>query len=413
MVDKGKVLRNVYKKKLAEYVQTQEQKGEQDVHSETVPTTKSPVLKVVKREPINIDLEFFVYKKKAKTPVATPISIQANLSKAERKKLINTINSINESVRLGSAQAIIDRVNALIKRLIPESANYSVEYTDALLKVIKEMNKNVENIVPSNQKREAETVVKNVFNQVEELLEERLAELKPEMEEGESPAEVSIPATKQGEVAKRLPPPPPESLKIETIQPIETEAQRDIKYTTPPDIFFVEDRFTSANRINYNTNRTEIISKFNDTFVKLPNKTEQDEYVKMYKKRIQAMGTANTGDIDEIKNKFITDSNQFLTDALARASSSSGTGMRKTKQNTYRGYTGYGSQTSLMGCGDAGQVQFSTTPAVDKGFATAPMNANSPFGQPAYRSKQSNSIPKYLNFNVIPNERGNFAVIED
>jgi hypothetical protein len=41
------------------------------------------------------------------------------------------------------------------------------------------------------------------------------------------------------------------------------------------------------------------------------------------------------------------------------------------------------------------------------------MNANSPFGQKAFRAPQSNAIPKYLNFaQVLPNKSGNFAVLE-
>ena len=66
--------------------------------------------------------------------------------------------------------AHIDRINALMKRLIPESANYSVEYTEALLKIIKELNKKVEVLVPANQRKEAKTVVKNVFNQDYEVI---------------------------------------------------------------------------------------------------------------------------------------------------------------------------------------------------------------------------------------------------
>ncbi len=72
----------------------------------------------------------------------------------------------------------------------------------------------------------------------------------------------------------------------------------------------------------------------------------------------------------------------------------SGEGMRKGRHNTYRGNIGYGHVD------------------MRHGFATAPMNANSAIGQQAFHAPQSNAIPKYLNMNIIPNKRGNFAVLE-
>jgi hypothetical protein len=323
-MDKGKVFRNLAKKKLAEYIQAQEQKGDQQVHTETVPTTKDKIKKVTPRKAFRINLKLVDQNKQLVGIL--PVAIDAVLSIGEKKKLIATVKSIENAGKTNSSDVLIQRLDNLLKKILRESGSYSIDYIDALTKVLVEVSNSpqrVGQVFPSLANAPINSAkFKNFMNQIIELLDERKQEIKDEFEVDEN----ILPATQE-----------------------EGQEEEDIELQTVG--FPQAPAPASAPAVPPTPPSPRLISQ-----------------------------------IEQAKKK------------------GKGMGMRKTKQNTYRGFTGYG---------DNNMVNIPSTPAIDKGFATAPMNANSPFGQPAYRSKQTNAIPKYLNFEVIPNKRGNFAVLED
>jgi hypothetical protein len=310
-MDKGKVFRNLAKKKLAEYIQSKEQKGEQAITSETVPTQKETIKKITPRKAFRINLK--LVSADGQLIRNLPVEINAVLSIGEKKKLLTTIKSIENAGQTSSSDVLVQRLDNLLKKILRESGSYSADYIDAFKKVLEEItvsDNRIVQIFPSftnNPINKAK--FKNFINQIVETLDEKKERIKDELEVEEN----ILPSTQE-----------------------EGQESADIELRT--------------------------------------------------------VGFPQVG-----------------------------RGMRKGKYNTYRGVIGYGDNMD-DGCGKKIKIKKKSKmpesvpvvvsdASIDKGFATAPMNANSPFGQPAFKAPQSNAIPKFLNIGMIPNKKGNFAVL--
>lgn len=309
-MDKGRVLRNVYKKKLAEYVQEKEQKGEQETHSETVPKVKNAI-KVVPRKAFKVNLK--KVDDQGRVLAILPVDINAVLSTGEKKKLLVTIKAIENAGKTNSTDVLVQRMDNLLKKILREVGGYSLDYMASLKKILEETTKNDNRIndlfpiftnSPINRAK-----FKNFVNQIIELLDEKTEETRGELEVEEN-----------------------------ILPSVEEKGQEDLDV------------------------------------------------------KLQTIGFG-----------------------LPQEDG----GMRKGRHNTKRGYIGYGKEKKVKVRAKlikrktpSEHVIFSTTPAIDKGFAANPSAANSPLGKKAFMAPQSNAIPKYLNFNSIPNKRGSFAVLE-
>jgi hypothetical protein len=410
MVDKGKVLRNVYKKKLAEYVQAKEQKGQQDVTSETVPTTKDPIEKVVQRTPYKINLE--IEGKKGKYPFV----VNANLSVVERKKLLRVATAISNALKLNTASALAVRFENLLKKITNEADNYGIDYVEALRQVIQNFSGKVRDLVRSNQNVNQ---AKNNLNQIMEILDEKKEEKMPEEEgtpavtEGVKELKLKLSTKQEEEEEEEEAPSAPAATAAAEESSEEEEEEGEpsapAAASQAPTIQLPQEGVKNDPKTKVGKERMEAIRDITEVYQELysilkspSRKLRLRNLVNNFTKNINTFRTDKI-----VKAKFVEVSNAMKDIAREERESkksgkgmSKGCGMRKGRYGTYRGVIGYGHTPQHIA-------------AANKGFATAPMNANSPFGQKAFRAPQSNAIPKYLNFaQVLPNKSGNFAVLE-
>lgn len=379
-MDKGKVFRNLAKKKLAEYIQEKEVKGEQETTHETVPTVKEPIKKGVRRTPYKINLE--IEGKKGKFPFV----INANLSIAERKRLIRVATAVSNALKLDTASALAIRFENLLKNMTNEADKYSIDYIEALEGFIKNIYEKVRDLVRKNQNINQ---AKNNLNQIIELLDEKKEEKIP-TEEGE-------PAEEEGV----------KEIKLNVGQPYEEEEEEEQEgsegFERIPQLRFGEITGTTELDERKREIKEELSEAFEEIYSRLQTIALRNElynlcnkFAKGLKKR-KNLKTLNEG-YERIK-AIMNELEEYAEPVAAPAAAAEeeeeeeAGGMRKTKHKIYRGYTGYGK-------------------IFNHGTATNPMNANSPFNQPAFRAPQSSAIPKYLNFEIIPNKRGNFAVLK-
>jgi hypothetical protein len=391
-MDKGKVFRNLAKKKLAEYIQQKEEKGEQESHSETVPTTKGLIQAPEQRKRYAIDLDFMVEGKKV------PVKMNVNLSIPERRKFANYVKYISNAIKLKNSTVLVERLNNLLKRLVAEKDNYSIDFSNAMRDLLKALNEKLIDIVPEAGRKEGLEGVRNVFNQLVELFEERLAELMP-VEEGEPAVEekeeqISIPIgeekkTKKIRIRKKraLPDPSISGKNQKKREELKRKANELYERVYPAVL-------TVAKKNKLYKLLADFITKIaSTTFTQGLTKGQLDDGFNEVKDVIESelISAAAPAQIEEEAEE-----NPFgvLGEEEEEVEKESGEGMRKGRHNTYRGHIGYGHVD------------------MRHGFATAPMNANSALGQQAFHAPQSNAIPKYLNMNIIPNKRGNFAVLE-
>jgi hypothetical protein len=383
-MDKGKVLRNLYRKKLAEYIQQKEAKGEQETHSETVPVTQQ-IEKVVPRKRYDIDLEFET--KVGNKKVMKPVRVIANLSVTEKRKFSNFAKYIADAIKLRSSAVLVERLNNLLKRIIAESGSYSLDFSQAMMDFIKIIKQELASIVAESARKEGLEGVQNVLNQMNEIFEEKKQVIMPE--EGvpaieERAEEVKIPF-KEGE----------ESGKKKII----IRRKRRLEFQP-----FTDARESSRNK------REAIKKKLQDAYEEISHRLQSTEQrnnvfrlMNEFAKRVHKIALVRLNqefeDLGEQIRGVVPEEEPAAAPAQAEEEEEveGEGGMRKGRYNTHRGYIGYGHQEM---------------PAFKKGFATAPMNANSPFGQPAFRAPQSNAIPKFLNLHLVPNKKGNFAVLE-
>jgi hypothetical protein len=378
-MDKGKVFRNLAKKKLAEYIQEKEAKGDQETHSETVPVTKDKIVKAAQRTPYKLNLE--IEGKKGKYPFV----VNANLSLVEKKRLMRVATAISNALKLDTASALAVRFENLLKKMTTEAENYSIDYIEALEGLIKNIYEKVRELVKKNQNINQ---AKNNLNQIIELLDEKKEEKRP-MEEG-------IPALEEGE----------KELNIKIGKPsAEEEEEEEEGIKEVPELRFGEITGTDDLSERKREIKEELTDKFNQIYPLLPSVTLRDELYNLCNKFAKGLKgrkkLALLNSSYERVRAIIDELEEYVEPAAAPAAAAAeeeeeeaGGGHRKGRYGTHRGYIGYGEM-----------------PKYDKGFATAPMNANSPFGQAAFKAPQSNAIPKYLNFEIIPNKRGNFAYL--
>ena len=385
-MDRGKVLRNLYKKKLAQYVKEKEEKGEQETHSETVPVTKDAIEKPTQRKRYDIDLEFETKVGKKKVmKVMKPVRVIANLSVAEKRKFSNFAKYIADAIKLRSSAVLVERLNNLLKRIIAESGSYSLDFSQAMMDFIKIIKNEIGSIVDESVRKEGLEGVQNVLNQMNEIFEEKKQAIMPE--EG-------VPAFKEGA----------EEIKIPFKEGEESGTKKKIIIRKRRLEF---QPFTDAKEKSRNK-REVIKKKLQDAYEEISPRLQSTEQrnnvfrlMNEFAKRVHKIALVRLDqefeDLGEQLRGVVPEEEPASAPAQAEeeVEVEEEGGMRKGRYGTYRGYIGYGH-----------------IPEYKKGFATPPINANSPFGQPAYRSPQSNAIPKFLNMHLIPNKRGNFAVLE-
>jgi hypothetical protein len=450
-MDTGKKFRNLYKKKLSEYVQTKELKGDQDTHSETVPVTQNPIKSIVPRTQFELDLNFYRYRKSKGQTVKekVPVKIQATLSNEEKKKIQNVAQSIATAIKLNNAPAIVDRLNNLLKRMTAEAKNYSIDYNDAMLNVLKNLLSKINILITDTEVKKNISTVKNVFNQMIELLEEKQQELLgseegtpaiqagPQKlnldfeenptegaEEAEAAEESGIPKLNFGIFKDK------KSTTLEKRQKLKkiVESSFNVLYEnlqTTEEKNFLYNKFNTFAKKIKSMNSNTLASQFSDFKKKLiedikkkfnieeeieeeeeeeeeveppsaPAAVEEEEEVieapvaAPPQKKIYKLKSKN---IKKIKSPNIFKGPEGPTGPPAFP----GFGTRKTRHNAHTGFTGYGKPV--------------INPNYNKGYAVAPINLNSPFGLPSYSAFQSYAVPKFLNIGVIPNKKGTFAVL--
>lgn len=384
-MDKGKVLRNLYRKKLAEYIQQKEEKGEQETHSETVPVSKDVIEKPVQRKRYNIDLEFET--KVGNKKVMKPVRVIANLSVAEKRKFGNFSKYIADAIKLRSSAVLVERLNNLLKRIIAESGTYSLDFSQAMMDLIKIIKQELSSIVAESARKEGLEGVQNVLNQINEVFEEKKQAVMPE--EGvpaieERAEEVKIPFKEEEEA------PGKKIIRIRRKRRLEFQPFTDKKETS---------------RQKREVIKNELQRGYDEVYPQLKSIEERNNVFRLmneFAKRLHKIALVRLDqEFEDLKEQIgqLQPAESSSAPAQAEVEGAEeeveGEGHRKGRYGTHRGYIGYGH-----------------IPEYKKGFATAPMNANSPFGLPAFDSPQSNAIPKYLNFHLIPNKRGNFAVLE-
>jgi hypothetical protein len=391
-INKGKVFRNLAKRKLAEYIREKEEKGEQEAHSETVGQIKAPIQSSEQRKRYAIDLDFIIEGKKV------PVKMNVNLSIPERRKFANYVKYISNAIKLQNSTVLVERLNNLLKRIVAEKDNYSIDFSNAMRDLLKVLNNKLDQIVPEAGRKEGLEGVRNVFNQLVELFEERLGELMP-IEEGTPAQEEKIQQVKipVGENTKtKIKIHKKRELQNPTITGKNQKKRNELKNKARK---FYDDEYENVVTI---ANKNKLYKLLNDFIIQLSSETFTKGLTK------EQMQNAYDAIETNIKTNLIpasapaqieeeADINPFSSLQEEEEEEEAG-GMRKGRHNTHRGYIGYGHERGHLD--------------ISHGFATAPMNANSPFGQKGFRAPQSNAIPKYLNFEIIPNKRGNFAVLE-
>ena len=419
-MDKGKVFRNLAKKKLAEYVIEKEQKGEQEPFSETVAQPKGVIQKSEQRKKYDIDLEFAVGNKKV------PVKLNVNLSIPERRKFTNYTKYISNAVKLKNSAVLVERLNNLLKRIVAEKDNYSIDFSNAMKNLIKALNEKLNEIVQGVSGKEGLEGVRNVFNQLNEIFDERINEL-TQIEEGEPASSVSVVTkTKEG-----VPIVTPQEQKTEEITiPIGEETKtKTIRVKQPKKRNLPNPTVTGSRNAQL---RQQYISKarnlYDTSFKKvetIENKNRLYELLNTFILRIANNDTITKEKLkddfteieseinDELKTPEVSNIYSSLAQPAAaeEEEESSGNGKpllpRKGRHNTYRGYIGYGESIPAV------QKAPSVGVVGKRGFAANPSAANSAFGQPAWSQQQYDSIGKYLNFNLVPNKHGNYAVLEN
>lgn len=374
-MDRGKVLRNLYKKKLAEYIQQKEAKGEQETHSETVPATNQ-IEKVVPRRRYDIDLEFET--KIGKKKIMKPIRIVANLSVAEKRKFGNFAKYIADAIKLRSSAVLVERLNNLLKRIVGEAGSYSVDFSQAMMDFIKIIKQELSSVVAESARKEGLEGVQNVLNQITEIFEEKKQAILPDEglpAIGQQAEEINIPFKESEEPGKKK---------------IIIKRKRRLEFQP----------FTDAKE--QSRNKREAIKKklqdaYDEVFPQLDSTEQRNNIFKLmneFAKRLHKIALIRLDqeyeDLGEQIKGIIPEEPASAPAQVIKEEEGEievGTGMRKGRHNTHRGYIGYGHQ---------------------KGFATPPMNANSPFGLPAFDQPQSNAIPRFLNMHLIPNKKGNY-----
>ena len=460
-MDKGKVFRNLAKKKLAEYViekEQKEQKGEQEPFSETVAQPKGVVQTSQQRTPYKIDLE--IEGKKGKYSFV----INANLSLVEKKRLMRVATAISNALKLDTASALSIRFENLLKKITSEVNNYSIDYIQTLEQLIKNIYVKVGDLVRTNQNINQ---AKNNLNQIIELLDEKKDEMMT-IEEGTPASSVSVvtrtkegipiitPSTKEGikeleitvgkrekqapaaPAAQAAPAAPVKKIikikkKKNIKKPVVTAESAEVAQptVTAPKLNFAEEMSGKFVELK-NKIKQEITERFNELYPqiasvtiknnlfgicnefakKLNNKRSEKAINMQYetlKKNIKKI-EKETGIITE-EPAQVENIEEFAEEtpfSQLGEEEQEGNGKplpRKGRHNTYRGYIGYGESIPAM-------LKAPSVGVVGKrGFAANPSAANSPFGQPAWSQQQYDSIGKYLNFNLVPNKRGNYAVL--
>jgi hypothetical protein len=421
-MDSGKVFRRLYKKKLAEYIQQKEAKGEQETHSESVASSKE-MEKVVQRSPYKLDLNFSRYDKGILTPLL-PIELNVVLSIEERKKLANIGKALSNVLKLQSSQAIVDRLNNLLKRMVNET--YSIDYAKALLDMIKIIMNKINVLISDKDVRKGLPSIKNVFNQIIELLEERIQE--------RIPAEEGVPALE--DVSREININFEEGKESSSIAPGKKKKKEESQVApgarSIPALKFpeIEGKVKNAKE----KVKADLIRIYEEIYPKLPTTETKNSLYKIANNFAKEINKYSRTKKIEDDFKIVIDAIADLTSMLSSSSSApaaveegeeieqsnpfegleeSGEGYghkRKNKYGTYRGIVGCGMQRHpVVGCG------MQRHPVVGCGMqrhpAVALAKSNSPVGLPPYNAPQSFSIPKFLNIGVVPNEKGNFGYL--